>query len=78
MLPASAGTTAAEVLVFFVYMGIGIWRQYQARGGTAGLIFRGLPFRNKADGGKKMHDMGPKIANPASVPCHYAPVGPWR
>jgi hypothetical protein len=22
---------------------------YQARGGTAGLIFRGLPFRNKAD-----------------------------
>jgi hypothetical protein len=26
---------------------------YQARGGTAGLFFRGLPFRNKADAGKQ-------------------------
>ena len=22
--------------------------------------------------------MGPINSNPASVPCHYAPVGPWR
>ena len=34
---------------------------YQATGGTAGLIFRGLSFRNKADAGKPSLIWGKKM-----------------
>jgi hypothetical protein len=41
-----------------------------------GQLVRRLSSRSKIDGGKHV-EYGVKKANPASVPCHYAPLGPW-
>ena len=51
---------------------IGIWRCIRLGGGPRRQLVRRLPFRNKLDGGKPSCIWG-QNANPASVPCHYAP-----